>query len=174
MSQEDVMESLPMSTAVAELPGGFNAIVFALATAPHSNEVALLGVVAARTGLRALWGGMHQGGYNRASLKVFNESYTLPSSLAIVGKGAQDRAEWWLLAAPNVIVAGEQAARAYAGRAWPLPPAPAELLPVLENWRLHTRIGSGDYLAPPPPQSEVWSSLIRRVVVGDEVDEEVM
>lgn len=163
--------ALPMSTAVAILPGGFNAVVFALAVPRHSTEIALLGVVAAHTSLRALWGGIHSGGWSRAPLDVFDKTYHLNRDLAIVAKGFYEKAEWQLMAQPGVVPADEHSVRVYAGRSWPLPPDP--MLPVLDAWALDMLIGEGDYLAAPPLESSVWPTLIRRAVIGDEDVEEV-
>jgi hypothetical protein len=161
-------KTLPVSTAVATLPGGFNGILFALAAPRHSVEVALLGVVAAHTSLRALWGGLHHNGHGlRPTLEALGQSFRLSRDLAVIEKGVQDGAEWWLMAQPNVIPATEESARAYAGRKWPLPPQP--ILPMLDAWALDTRVGDGDYLAAPHLDGGVWKQLIRRAVVGEEV-----
>lgn len=160
-------KTLPVSTAVATLPGGFNGILFALAAPRYGNEVALLGVVAAHTSLRALWGGLHHNGHGlRPALEALGQSFRLSRDLSVIAKGVQDGAEWWLMAQPNVIPATEESARAYAGRKWPLPPQ--SILPALDAWALDVRVGDGDYLAAPPLESDIWKQIIRRVVVGDE------
>ncbi|GAB4427355.1 MAG: hypothetical protein Kow00106_23230 [Anaerolineae bacterium] len=160
-----------LSVVVAQLPGGFMGALFALAAPPERAEVALVGVVAAHTSLRALWAGIKDGSYRRPDLQVMGEAYTLPHALSVVAKGAADKAEWQLLATPGVVVADEAAVRAYAGRRWPLPPD-RPLLPLLaQAYALTTVLGSGAYLDLPHPDSDAWKGIIRRVVVGDDGEE---
>ncbi len=177
-----------LSVVVAQLPGGFMGALFALAAPPERAEVALVGVVAAHTSLRALWAGIKDGSYRRPDLQVMGEAYTLPHALSVVAKGADDKAEgpillaqaglrhaaqaeWQLLATPGVVVADEAAVRAYAGRRWPLPPD-RPLLPLLaQAYALTTVLGSGAYLDLPHPDSDAWKGIIRRVVVGDDGEE---
>jgi hypothetical protein len=161
-------KTLQGSTTIATLPGDFNGVVFSLAVPHGGRDVALLGVVAAHTSLRAMWGAMHHYGYSHAHVQVLGERYHLDRDLAVVAKGTQDKAEWWLLAKPNVVPNAEESVRAYVGRKWPLPPQP--LLPVLDSWMLEAPVGRGEYLAVPPVDSDTWKLLIRRVIVGEDSD----
>ncbi len=160
-------KTLFRSTTIATLPGDFTGVVFSLAVL-HDN-IALLGLVAAHTSLRAMWGAMHHHGYSHAYVTVMQTRYRLSNKLAIVEKGIQDGAEWWLLARPNVVPNTEVCVRAYVGRRWPLPPQP--LLPILADYTLDVLVGNGEYLAVPDVGSDLWKPLIQRAVLGDAYDE---
>ncbi|MCZ7543371.1 MAG: hypothetical protein M5R40_07435 [Anaerolineae bacterium] len=81
-----------MSVVVATLPGGFTSAVFALA---RRHAVALLGVVAAHTSLRALWAGLKDR-YRTPMIEAPGEAYPLAHDLQVVAKGTQGKAEWQL------------------------------------------------------------------------------
>ena len=167
------MEHNNPSVVVATLPGGFTGAVFALA---QRHRVALLGVVAAHTSLRALWAGLKER-YRTPMIEApGGDAYLLAHDLEVVAKGTQGKAEWQLLASPGVVPADEDAVRAYVGRRWPLPPDPGSpqgcpLLPALAEYGMTTLVGGGSYLDLPRLDSTVWHSLIRRATVGEYAEE---